>query len=111
MGVSLTADLARVMNLNADQKGILIESLERGSPADVAGLEGSYKTTVVSGEWWLTGGDVILAANGMPVQTMEALVAIVREMRPGQRLVLGILRNGEPKEVPITLGIRPMSGL
>ncbi len=106
-GLPLTADLARAMNLAADEKGILIQSLEAGSPADLAGLEGSYRSYVANGEWMLIGGDVILAANGEPVQTMEDLAAIVRELKPGQAMALTILRDGKKLEVTVLLMARP----
>jgi serine protease Do len=89
------------MSLSSDQQGVLVQQVERGSPADEAGLRGSYKPVVVNGRQLLVGGDVMIAMDGLAVN------GVVQQAQPGQEVTLTPLRDGKQVEVPVTLGERP----
>jgi serine protease Do len=106
-GMTITPEIAAAMGLPADQKGVLVGQVTANSPADKAGLRGSYKPTTINGERVLVGGDVITAFNGQPVTSMEDLLGFVRAASPGDTVTLTILRDGQSTDVNVTLGERP----
>lgn len=73
------------------EPGALIGAVEPGSAASAMGLE---------------AGDRIVAINGEPVADFEALAKAVRGMRPGERIALSVLRDGQPQEHAGELGER-----
>jgi serine protease Do len=109
MGMTVTPELAQAMNVSADQKGVLIESVASGSPADKAGLQGGFKTTTLNGQQVMLGGDIITQAGGKDVASIEQLVGIVGGMQAGDTLNLSVLRNGKTVDVAVTLAARPAS--
>jgi photosystem II stability/assembly factor-like uncharacterized protein len=49
-------------------------------------------------------GDVVKAVNGKPVESVQAINDILqREVRPGQKLTLGIARGGQTMDVAVNL--------
>jgi len=108
-GVTLSPEVARAMDLPEDQQGVLVEEIAGGSPADKAGLRGSYKPVTIQGQQLLVGGDTIVAWDGRPVTQMEELKASVSEAHVGQEVTLTVLRDGEQIQVRVTLEARPNS--
>jgi serine protease Do len=107
-GTTLTPDLAKAMNLNANQKGALVEQVTSGGPADKAGLQGSTRQVQVLGQTVLVGGDVITAVNGQAVNSIDDLIAYLNDKTSvGQTVSLTILRDGKQTNVDVTLGTRP----
>jgi len=54
------------------------------------------------------GGDVITAIDGQPVFTFSDLISyLVSEASVGEQIVLTVLRDGEPLDIPLTLEPRP----
>jgi 2-alkenal reductase len=92
------------MNLSGDQQGVLIEQVQQGSPADQAGLRGSFKPVTVDGQEMLVGGDVITAVDGQAITAMNDLSAALAQTQPGQTVTLTILRDGQEQQVQVTLG-------
>jgi len=76
----------------AKAEGALISSVEKGSPADTAGLEPS---------------DVVLKMDGKPILTNSDLSRFVAARRPGSRVTLDIWRKGGARQVDVTLGELP----
>lgn len=106
-GMTMTSDIASAMNLSTDLKGVLVEQVQQGSPADQAGVQGSFKPAIINGETVLIGGDVITAIDGKAVETMETLRSAIQEMKPGQQITLSLLRDGEKLSVAVTLEASP----
>jgi serine protease Do len=71
--------------------GIVIEAVEKGSPAEKAGLQ---------------AGDVITDVNARPVHTGADLVNPIAQTPIGQSVVLRYVRNKEAKEVTLTVADR-----
>jgi 2-alkenal reductase len=80
-----------------------------GSPADKAGLRGSFKPATINGEQMLIGGDIITAFDDQPITSFEDLQAALAQSSPGQKVTLTILREGKSQRVDVTLGARPNS--
>ncbi|HZF75182.1 MAG TPA: trypsin-like peptidase domain-containing protein [Acetobacteraceae bacterium] len=85
-------DTRRPVGGSQPQRGVLVQGVERGSPAARAGLR---------------QGDVVLSINGERVETSRALVRNIAAMPPGQSVRLSILRDGRPTEIPVQVGRRP----
>lgn len=109
-GTTLTSDLAKAMNLNPDQRGVLVVDVTPGSPADKAGLRGSDRQVEIDGQPIRVGGDIITTYNGQPVNKFDELVAyLVRQGEINQKVTLTILRQGKEQSVELTLAARPKS--
>ena len=103
-GATLTADLANREDLNRTQKGILIDTIVKDSPADLAGLNGSNINQY--GE--KRGGDLIIAVDGKPVIKMEDLISYLDVNKSiNENATLSIFRDGETLDKQITLKSRP----
>jgi serine protease Do len=109
MATTLTPQIAQAMDLDRDQQGVLVQQVEVGSPADEAGLRGSYNSVTIDGQQMMVGGDVITVLDGQPITGMQELQALIQQANPGQEVVLTILREGERLQVTVTLGERPSS--
>jgi len=106
-GVTLTPEIAQAMNLSSDQQGVLVEQVESGSPAQQAGLVGSYRSLDINGRRIRIGGDVIVALDDQAVDSIQNLQADLQQDSAGQVVTLTILRNGLQRDVQVTLGERP----
>ena len=103
-GATLTADLANREDLNRTQKGILIDTIVKDSPADLAGLNGSNINQY--GE--KRGGDLIIAVDGKPVIKMEDLISYLDINKSiNENATLSVFRDGETLDKQITLKSRP----
>ena len=86
--------------------GAYVVSVTSGSPAADAGVQaGSTPTNIPNLN---AGGDLIVGVDGREVRVFgDLLTYLMTSKSPGDTIVLTVLRNGERKEVPITLGKRP----
>ncbi len=88
--------------------GVLIQEVVPNSPADRAGLRGGTREVTIRGRTFLVDGDIIVAINGEFVDTMDELVGyLVVNTRPGDEVMLTVVRGDETLEIPVTLGERP----
>ena len=53
------------------------------------------------------GGDVVIAANGDPIDDFNDLLAEVAFRNPGDIIELTIIRDGEEESVEVELAPRP----
>ncbi len=75
-----------------DVKGVGVESVVDGSPAQTAGLQ---------------KGDVIVKLNGEDITSSRKLTRLVSEISPDHQARLTIVRNGSEREITVTVGKRP----
>ena len=103
----LTPSLARALGYKAEH-GALIVRVTVGSPGDKAGLHGGNREAYVLGRTLETGGDVILAIDGKPVDGADDVVRFVSfSLRPKDVAVFTIRTpGGERKKVAVTLAER-----
>jgi S1-C subfamily serine protease len=107
-GVSLTREIAQAMNLNPDQKGVLVVEVTTNSPAEKAGLKGSTIDNTENGQGMPVGGDVIISIDGAPVEGFSDLSSFLyNQAGVGQTVNLTVLRDGSEKTLSITLGALP----
>ena len=84
---AISAEDARGLGL-PDASGALVAVVLPGSAAAKAGIERA---------------DVIRSVNGHPVNVSSDLPPLIGGMAPGTKVRLGILREGKPREVEVTL--------
>ncbi len=107
-GMTLTPDVAKAMNLNASQRGVLVITVVDNGPSAKAGLKPSNTQATVSGAQVNVGGDVITAINGQAVKRFEDLTSyLLSQTQPGQTVTLTVLRGGQEQTVKVTLGTIP----
>jgi len=87
----LTKELAESFGL-PNTRGALVNSVEKGGPAEQAGVE---------------AGDVILKFNGKTVNSSEDLPRIVGAIKPGTPVTIQIWRNKAVRDLRVTVGRMP----
>ena len=107
---SLNPDIAKAMNLPANQHGALVQAVAAGGPSDKAGIKAGSGTTNINGQQVGVGGDVIIGYNGQTIASSDDLITyLARSGAVGQDVTLTILRDGKQIQVHVTLGLRPGS--
>ncbi|BDH44416.1 serine protease [Salmonella enterica subsp. enterica serovar Choleraesuis] len=86
-GVEMNADLAQAFHLDV-QRGAFVNQVLPGSGAAKAGVK---------------PGDVIVSLNGQPLASFAELRVKIATTQPGSTVQLGIIRNGKPQTVKVTL--------
>jgi S1-C subfamily serine protease len=89
------------------EDGVVVLEVQPGSVADRAGLRGSTDTIVLdSGAEVPAPGDVIVAVDGDPVDEVEDItLRVTFGADAGDRVVLGVIRDGQRVRVPVTLEV------
>ena len=83
----MTKELAESFGL-PKPSGALVSSVEKGSPADKAGIE---------------AGDVILRFDGRNVNSSEDLPRLVGSTKPGSKAVAQLMRNKAMRDVTLVV--------
>jgi S1-C subfamily serine protease len=99
LGITIAPPQA-VRQLGVD--GVLVLEVPSGSPAAKAGIKGTYRDA--SGR--LVLGDVITGINGKPVKLQKDLFGILDDLNPNDRIQVEVLRDGQPRQLTVTLGER-----
>jgi S1-C subfamily serine protease len=113
-GGTITRDLAEALKLPVD-RGVLVDEVVEGGPADEAGIEGGDSSATIEGATIRLGGDIVTEIDGRPIEGMEDVIDAVNAASPGDELALTVLRGGKAKgaakveEVTVELGVRPES--
>ena len=76
-----------------DVRGVAVEKVLDGSPAQSAGLQ---------------EGDVIVRFNGQEVGSSRILTRLVNEVSPDHTARVTVIRGGAERELNVTIGKRPM---
>ncbi len=72
-----------------DADGAIVSQVTPDSPAAKAGIK---------------SGDVIRSLNGQPIINGSALQVAISQDTPGTKVTIGILRDGSPQNLPLTVG-------
>ncbi|HEX5990279.1 MAG TPA: trypsin-like peptidase domain-containing protein [Solirubrobacterales bacterium] len=109
IGVSsqpLYPQLARKLELDTSYGG-LVSEVVAGGPAEEAGIEGGDEKLTFQAGRYRVGGDVILDVDDRRIVGPDDLAKVIADHQPGDKVTVTILRDGERKEVELTLGKRP----
>ncbi len=86
--------------------GAYVLEVRPNSPAARAGLRAGTRSSSIPG--LPAGGDLIIAVDGRPVRVFGDLLSyLMIYKRPGDTIVLTILRDNKEMEVTVTLDKRP----
>src|SRR5438270_5712854 len=80
-----------VLRVYGVKNGVPITNVRPDSPAAKAGLQGE---------------DTIIAVNGKPIKNGDELVSLISATRPGNKINLTFIRNGQQKEASVTVADR-----
>ncbi len=84
-------DIAQSLNLS-DTTGAFVSDTTKAGPADSAGVQ---------------VGDIIKTLNGSPVKSPTDLTRRIADIKVGDKLTVGVLRNGKMVDLTITAALRP----
>ncbi|HEX6489862.1 MAG TPA: trypsin-like peptidase domain-containing protein [Gaiellaceae bacterium] len=104
----ITPEIAKLFNLPASH-GLLVAGVQAGSGAAAAGLRAASQQAVVSGESWPVGGDLIVAADGIQLSSVDQLRDVIAAKKPGQSISLEVYRGKTKLTVSVKLGRQPSS--
>ena len=110
LGVSTTPvypQLAEQFDLPVED-GAWLQQVTPGGPADDAGLEGGDRQERFQDRTYQSGGDVIVSVAGTRLHDDSDLSEVVSRLRPGQRVRVEIIRDGDRRTVQVRLGQRPL---
>jgi S1-C subfamily serine protease len=96
--LGIAAGNERVLR-RAGVKGVLVMSVAQGSPAERAGMRGTYREE----DGTLVLGDVIQAVDGREIASLDDLFAVLERRRPGDVVKVRVLREGETRELEVKL--------
>ncbi|AZI85968.1 serine endoprotease DegQ [Kosakonia sp. CCTCC M2018092] len=86
-GTEMSADIAKAFNLNV-QRGAFVSEVLPNSGSAKAGIK---------------SGDVIVSLNGKALNSFAELRSRIATTEPGAKVKLGLLRDGKPLDVEVTL--------
>src|SRR5215471_13570261 len=104
--VPVSGDLAEMLELPASG-GLLVQEVERGSPAEAGGLRGATRVVIVSNFCLGIGGDLITAGDGQPIQDKESLKRLMDKKHGGDMLELTVYRGRRSEKIRLKLGEAP----
>ena len=84
----VTQSLAQSFGLDRP-RGALVAQVEKGSPAEKAGLK---------------PGDVLLAVNGKAIERSAEIPPLVAAVKPGNKATLNVWRDGKKQDLAVTVG-------
>lgn len=91
----ITPEMAELLGLKRSD-GIIVATVEKGSPADKGGLMNQ---------------DVILEMNGKKIESYDTFRNDVADIQPDSKINLKISRDGKEQNLKVTLGERPIDGV
>jgi S1-C subfamily serine protease len=102
----VAGDLAEMLELPT-QGGLLIESVERGSAAEAAGLRGPTGVVRVGNYRIGVGGDLIMEVDGVAIQDNDTLPRLLNRKRGGDMMEMTVFRGGRKEKLRVKLGEAP----
>jgi len=88
---NISNDTAPMLGLK-DNHGAVVGLVNKGGPGDKAGIK---------------AGDVIVTIDGKSITDANELTMAVVSHQPGESITLGVVRDGKPETVRVTLAQRP----
>ena len=104
-GGSLTSDIEQKTGLPRNEKGVVVGTVQTGSPAEKAGLQGVGKN-----DFSITQNvsDIITRIDGHPVKSISDLINYIDSHKSiGDNVVLTVNRHGKIMNLNLVLQARP----
>jgi S1-C subfamily serine protease len=91
------------------EKGLRVEVVTPGGPAESAGLKGPRVVRKQRGPFVISqvdrsSADLIVGVDAEKVTTADDFLSYIEEKKPGDSIVVKIIRDGKMVEVPVVLG-------
>ena len=102
-----------IARLYRSEEGLVIATLVPGGPAERAGLKGFRRVRQrrrIGGfvfdetRWDYRSADLIVDVDGESVETADDLLTIIERKKPGEKVVVTVLRSGKRLEISVELG-------
>jgi S1-C subfamily serine protease len=87
--------------------GVLVQTVQAGSPAEKAGIRAGQLQAQLQGTTVVLGGDIITKFDGTPVKSADELLQLVGNHKPGDKIKVELVRKSQKQTVEVTLGNRP----
>lgn len=87
-GRVIRGQLGFIGSENRNRPGIDVEAVAKGSPADIAGLK---------------PGDIIVAIDGVQLESASKTLDMIAETEPGTKLVIEVSRDGQSLSINATV--------
>jgi S1-C subfamily serine protease len=104
-GTDVSLSIASANDLDS-QKGAYINGIVEGGPAEGAGMRGSSGTKQIEGIAAPVGGDVVIEADGKPINFFSDLLVAVAFKNPGDTIELTVIRDGARQQIQVELASR-----
>jgi putative serine protease PepD len=90
--IGVSAGDTTVTDGSSKRQAALIQSVSAGTPAAQAGLQAK---------------DAVIAIDGKPIDSSEALVANIHEHKVGDTVTVTVIRGSQKQDIKVTLAARP----
>ena len=99
IGVELDEDINQRLSAMLNIDGVVILRVAAGSAAASAGIKGAS----IAADGSVVPGDIIVAVEGKPVDTVGKLLARLDDFKVGDTVQVTVVRNGVKRDVPVVL--------
>jgi S1-C subfamily serine protease len=102
-----------ILQVFETDRGLLVVNVTPGGPAEQAGVQGSRLTRrknrigVLAIEQDVVDhsqSDLIVGIDGKVVKQSDDLLGVIEAKKPGDQVVLTVVRNSQSLQIPIVLG-------
>ena len=108
-GGAVRADISQAAGLPLNYKGVVVSSIQSGSPAEKAGLQAIAQNDFSNTQ---SVGDIITAIDGHPLKSIDDLINYVDLHKSiGDNAVLTVNRHGQILNLNLALQTRPPPSL
>ncbi len=90
--VGISASDTTITDGSSKRQAALVQSVSQGAPAAQAGLQAQ---------------DAVIAIDGKPIDSSEALVANIHEHKVGDTVTMTVIRGSQKQDIKVTLAARP----
>jgi S1-C subfamily serine protease len=89
-------------------KGAWLQDITSPGPGQKAGLKGGTTERTFQARNFEVGGDIVTRVGGTPISDPDDLATAIARFKPGQKVKLQVYRDGDKREIDVTLGERPV---
>ena len=100
--VTLTGELAAALNVPDGRRGMLVQRVAKGSPAEKLGLKGGSIPIEIAGQSLLIGGDIVLEVFGQSLSDPEfeaKFQRVIDDHEDSDKVSVLVLRAGRAVEL------------